>query len=101
MIKETAETQEIILTKYVTCQYKDGTSITVGRVVDGDYAICIEKNKPQETEIIFSGLLPETNMTALLTSMLIYGERYGINLDEKIKEIVGGDNIFYYCQPNE
>lgn len=96
MNKDNSCKDSMVMSEYVQCKYKDKTSVTIGRTDGDNYALCIRKMDADGKETTTSLFLPETTMTGILTSMLIFAETYGIDINEKIRELIQNDNIFYY-----
>ena len=87
------------LTNYIKSKLCNAEqSITIGQIEDGRFIIHAgntETPSPYDTLIV-----SEKDFYSIIATLIAYGEHYGINLSEKIKEYAKSDNI-EYIYPDE
>lgn len=91
--------KEVIVKNYIRCDYESDKIITVGRTDEGNFILNVTKNDDSGKETVANMILTEDSFYAMFTSMMIFTEHHGINMTDKMNQLIHNEKVKYICSP--
>lgn len=84
---------EMQISKYIEMMYNQKQHIMIGEDSQGNYLLHVGNSQAAEQDKTM--LIPEDAFIGLVASAIIYFEHYGIDINAKVRQLIGSDSISY------